>query len=168
MKKLTLLLFFLSFCALGYAQMPVKRIDSLVKIIESKKTLTVNIISDTFPIANSNLLRIESRKFYSADNKLLKVVSARDNQTKDAAKKNIQTRFDIFYFNNDLLIKVISRDFDQSPVIDIQFYLNEAHHKKFLAKATKNFSRYEGANYFVETGYSLLNEFKLLHKKVSR
>jgi hypothetical protein len=146
----------------------VKHIDSLVKIIESKRTLTVNVVADTFPIAHSNLLRIERLQFYSTNNKLAKVISSRGHHAKDSTVKNIQTRFDVFYFNNDILIKVISNDFDQSPPANIQFYLNETHRKKFLSKATKNFSKYEGANYFIESGYTLLNEFKLLNQKVSK
>jgi hypothetical protein len=37
--------------------------------------------------------------------------------------------------------------------------------KKYLSKETQNHSKYDGTKYFIELGYNLLNEFKLLTKK---
>ena len=164
MKKVILLLFLLGFYILGYSQAPAKRIDSLINLIESKKTLTVNLVSDTFPTLNSTVVNIESVKFYSSKNKLQKVIFSAYYHRKDSTSDNILTDYDIFYFNNDLMIKIISKDFDQSPPKDLQLYLNENHLKKFLSKKTQSFSKYDGANYFIELGYSLLNEFKLLNQ----
>ena len=73
--------------------------------------------------------------------------------------------YHFYYFNDDLLIKVVSKDYDQSPPKDLQFYLNEKHLKKYLAKETQYFSKYEGLNYFIELGYNLQAEFKYLNKK---
>ena len=163
-------LFATIFCILSitknpYSQPPVKRIDSIVKLIESNKTLTLKLAADTFPTSNSNLVNIESVKFYSAKNKLLKVVFSAYYHRKDSTRDNIPTDYDVFYFNNDLLIKVISKDFDQSPPKDLQLYLDEKHLKKYLSKQTLNQSKFNGANYFVELGYNLLAEFKRLPKK---
>jgi hypothetical protein len=57
---------------------------------------------------------------------------------------------------------VVSKDFDQTPPRDLQFYLNEKHRKKYLSKETQYFSKYDGINYFIELGYNLLEEFKFL------
>lgn len=165
MKKLALLLFSLSFYILGHSQIPVKRTDSLVTLIESRKTLTVNLVSDTFPTFNSNVVNIESVKFYSSKNKLLKVIFSAYYHRKDSTRNNMLTDHDIFYFNNDVLIKAISKDFDQSPPKDLQLYLNESHLKKYISKETLNYSKYAGTKYFIELGYNLLDEFKRLTKK---
>ncbi len=165
MKKLTLLLFGFSFYILGYSQTPAKRTDSIVKVIESNKTLTVKLVSDTFPTFNSKVVNIESVKFYSLKNKLLKVIFSAYYHRKDSTTNNILADYDVFYFNNDVLIKVVSKDFDQSPPKDLQFYLNESHLKKYLAKETLNQSKYAGTKYFIELGYNLLDEFKRLAKK---
>jgi uncharacterized protein YcfL len=165
MKKLGLLLLYLSLSIPGFSQGPVKRTDSIVNLIESKKTLTVNLVSDTFPTLNSNLVNIESVKFYSLKNKLLKVIFSVYYYRKDSTKTNIPTDYDVFYFNDDILIKVISKDFDQSPPKDLQIYLNENHLKKYLSKETVNHSKFDGAKYFIELGYNLLDEFKRLTRK---
>ena len=165
MIKLTLLLLFLSFSIIGYSQTPAKRTDSIVKLIESNKTLTQKLVSDTFPTFNAKVVNIESVKFYSSKNKLLKVIFSAYYHRKDSTSNNMLSDYDVFYFNNDVLIKVISKDFDQSPPKDLQLYLNESHLKKYLAKETLNASKYAGTKYFVEVGYNLLEEFKLLGKK---
>ena len=165
MKRLVLLLLPLSISLTGYSQILVKRTDSIVNSIDAKKTLTVASVSDTFPVSYSKLLSIENVKFYSAKGTLLKVIFTTYYLGKDSTKTNILTEYDVFYFNKDLLIKVISKDFDQSPPKDMQFYLNERHLKKYVSKETINSSKYEGANYFIELGYNLLEEFKLLTRK---
>ena len=165
MKKLTLLLLFLGLSISVFPQNPAKRTDSIVKVIESNKTLTLKLVSDTFPTFNSNVVNIESVKFYSSKNKLLKVIFSAYYHRKDSTSINTLTDYDVFYFNNDVLIKVISKDFDQSPPKDLQVYLNESHLKKYLAKETLNSSKYAGTKYFIELGYNLLDEFKLLTKK---
>jgi len=136
----------------------------MVNLIESRKTLTIKLVSDTFPTSTSNLVNVESVKFYSSKNKLQKVIFSAYYHRKDSTRDNIPTDYDVFYFNNDLLIKVISKDFDQSPPKDLRLYLDEKHLKKYLSKQTLNHSKYEGPNYFIELGYSLLDEFKLLNQ----
>jgi hypothetical protein len=164
MKKLLLLLFPFVFCIPGLSQIPSKRkIDSLVNAIESKKTLNLNTVTDTFATLHSNLLTIENVKFYSVKNKLVKASFTTNYFRKDSTVANMATGFEVFYFNDDLLIKVISRDFDQAPPKNIEFYLNEKDRKKFIGKQTMNSTRYDGANYFVEIGYSLLDEFKSIN-----
>ena len=154
------------FLSVGYSQIPnTKRIDSIANTIESKKTLTLNPVSDTFPTVNPDVVTIESVKFYSTKNKLHKVIFSTYYYNKGPAKSNILTKYEVFYFYNDTLIKVISKDFDLSPPKDLQLYLNEKHLKKYVSKETINASRYEGVNYFIELGYNLLNEFKTLSKK---
>ena len=165
MKRMVMLLIPLSLYQIGYSQIPVKRTDSIVNSIESKKTLTVNSVSDTFPVSYSKLLTIENVKFYSAKGKLLKAIFTTYYYGKDSAKTNIPTEYDTFYFNNDVLIKVIAKDYDQSPPKDLPFYLNERHLKKYVSKETINSSKYEGPNYFIELGYNLQDEFKVLMKK---
>jgi|GEM_PF-2058074 len=164
MKKVTLLLLSLPLFIAGFSQGPVKRTDSMVNLIESRKTLTIKLVSDTFPTSTSNLVNVESVKFYSSKNKLQKVIFSAYYHRKDSTRDNIPTDYDVFYFNNDLLIKVISKDFDQSPPKDLRLYLDEKHLKKYLSKQTLNHSKYEGPNYFIELGYSLLDEFKLLNQ----
>ena len=164
MKKLALLLLFISFFKTGFPQSPAKRTDSMVNLIESKKTLTVKLLSDTFPTFNGNVVSIESVKFYSSKNKLQKVIFSAYYHRKDSTRNNILADYDVFYFNNDILIKVISKDFDQSPPKDLKVYLNESHLKKYLAKETLNSSKYSGTKYFIELGYNLLDEFKRLTK----
>ena len=165
MKKLVLISIGLISYVLGSSQLPVKRTDSLVNSIESNKTLTIKVVSDTFPLSNSSsLVTIESVKFYSLKNKLLKAIFSAYYHSKDSTKNNILTEYETFYFNNDLLIKVNAKDFDESPPKDLQFYLNEKHLKKYLAKETLNFTKYDGVNYFIELGYNLLEEFKQLIK----
>src|SRR4030095_1962633 len=168
MKKLILLLLPLSFHLLAYSQLPAKRTDSIVNTIELKKSLTLNVVSDTFPTVNPRVVNIESVKFYSSKNKLLKVIFSGYYHRKDSTSDNILTDYDIFYFNNDVMIKVISKDFDLSPPKDLQLYLNENHLKKFLSKKTQNLSKFDGANYYIELGYNLLNEFKLLNQNKPR
>ena len=154
------------FLSVGYAQIPnLKRIDSIVKAIEAKKTLVVNTVSDTFGVSYSKLLTIVNVKFYSTKNKLSKAIFTNDYYQKDSISNNIPTQLDVFYFNDDLLIKVISKDYDQLPAKNIVIYLNEKDLKKYIDKKTVNASRYEGVNYFIELGYNLLNEFKALSKK---
>ena len=165
MKKLTLLLLLLSLFISAFPQASQKRTDSLVRIIESNKTLTLKLVSDTFPTYNSKVVNIESVKFYSSKNKLRKVIFSAYYQSKDSTRINTLTDYDVFYFNDDVLIKVISKDFDQSPPKDLPVYLNESHLKKYLAKETLNASKYAGTKYFIELGYNLLDEFKLLTKK---
>lgn len=137
----------------------------MVSTIESKKTLTVNVVSDTFPTVNSDVVTIESVRFYSAKNKLHKVIFSSYYYNKGPAKSNVLAQFEVFYFYNDSLIKVLSKDFDLTPPKDIQYYLNEKHLKKYVSKETINASRYDGVNYFIELGYNLLTEFKSLHQK---
>ena len=152
------------FLSVGYSQIPnIKRIDSIVKAIEAKKTLVVNTVSDTFGVSYSKLSTIENVKFYSTKNKLSKAIFTNIYYRKDSV--NTPTQFDVFYFNDDLLIKVLSKDYDQSPARDVVIYLNEKDLKKYIDKKTVNASRYEGVNYFIELGYNLLNEFKALTKK---
>ena len=150
----------------GYSQIPnIKRIDSIVSTIEFKKALKLNVVSDTFPTVNPDVVTIESVKFHSTKNKLLKVIFSTYYYNKGPAKSNILAQYEVFYFYNDSLIKVISKDFDLSPPKDLQYYLNEKHLKKYVSKETMNASRYEGVNYFIELGYNLLNEFKTVSKK---
>lgn len=165
MKKGILLLISLGLYILGYSQIPTKRIDSIVNSIESKKALPAKVLSDTFPTANAGVVSIESVKFFSSKNKLQKVIFSAHYHSKDSTRNDMLTDYDVFYLSNDVLIKVISKDFDQSPPKDVQFYLNEKHLKKYLAKETQYFSKYEGVNYFIELGYNLLEEFKFLTKK---
>ena len=166
MKKLLLLLLPFVLCIAGHSQIPSKRkIDSLVNTIESKKTWSLNTVTDTFSTPHANLLTIENVKFYSTKNKLVKAAFSTNYYRKDSSVANISTGFEVFYFHDDLLIKVISRDFDQAPPKNIEFYLNEKDRKKFVAKQTMNSTRYDGANYFIEIGYSLLDEFKSLNPK---
>ena len=166
MKKLVLLLFSFGFYAMGYSQVSPKQIDSIVNRIESEKTLKQKTVCDTFTVSFSNLATIECLKFYFVKDKLFKAIYSNDYHRKDSAR-NIPTRFDVFYYNEGLLIKVISKDFDNSPPTDIKFYLTEKDLKKFLAKETQHYGKYDGANYFIEFGYALLNEFKQLNQKVS-
>ena len=166
MKKLILLLLLSGIYIFGYSQIPVaKRIDSIVKLIESKKDLTLKALSDTFPTANPKIVSIESVKFYSSKNKLVKVAFSSYYHRKDSIMNNITTDQDVYYFNDDILIKVVSKDYDQSPPKDLQVYLNEKHLKKYLAKETQFADKFDGANYFIELGYNLLAEFKYLTKK---
>jgi len=165
MNKLILLLPFFSLHLFGYSQPNVKRIDSTIKAIETKKTLTLNTVSDTFGVSHSHLLIIENVKFYSTKNKLSKAIFTNDYYRKDSASNNMTTQLDVFYYNDDILVKVISRDFDQSPPKNLEFYLNEKDLKKYIDKRTINTTRYDGVNYFIELGYNLLNEFKNLPKK---
>ena len=165
MKKMGPLLVTFSLYIVGHSQLPSpKRIDSLIRVIESRKDLIVKVVTDTFPTESPSLLNIETVKFYSSKNKLVKVIFAGYYHRKDSVMKNETSDNDIFYFNNDLLIKVTSKDFDQSPPKDLQFYLNEKHQKKYLAKETQFFNKYEGINYFIELGYNLLAEFNYLSK----
>lgn len=165
MNKFFLLVFSFWCYLLGYSQVPAKRIDSIVTTIEAKKTLTVNVVADTFLVANSDLVNIESVKFYSAKGNLNKIIFSAYFHRKDSTRNNITAEYEVFYFNNDILIKVISRDFDQSPPKDLHFYLGEKEKKKFDSKETMNFSKYDGVNYFIEFGYVLLIEFKQLNQK---
>lgn len=165
MEKGILFLILLTLCIVGYSQIPVKRTDSIVNSIESKKALTITVVSDTFPVSYSDLLMIESVKFYSLNSKLLKVIFSVYYYGKDSTRNDIPTDYDIFYFSNNILIKVISKDFDQSPPKDLQFYLNEKHLRKYVSKETTNSRKYEGVDYFIELGYNLLDEFKLPIKK---
>ena len=152
--------------SVGYSQiLNTKRIDSIISTIESKKTLTLNTVADTFPTVNSDVVTVESVRFYSAKNKLLKVIFSSYYYNKGPAKSNILAQYEVFYFYNDSLIKAISKDFDLSPPKDFQYYLTDKHLKKYVSKETINASRYDGANYFVELGYNLLNEFKNLPQK---
>lgn len=162
MKKVIPALLLFSFCLSGYAQVPQKRIDSIVNLIESTNTFALNTVSDTFPTQGSDLLTIESVKFYSSKNKLAKVIFSGYYHRKESATNNIPADYDIFYFSDNVLIKVISKDFDHTPPKDLQFYLNEKHRKKYLSKQTQYFSKFDGINYFIELGYNLLEEFKFL------
>ena len=164
MKKTMLLLLPLSLYIFAYSQPSIKKIDSLVKVIESKKDLALKALSDTFPTANPKVVTIESVKFYSSKNKLVKVVFSGYYHRKDSVMNNIVTDSDVYYFNDDVLIKVISKDYDLSPPKDLQFYLNEKHLKKYLAKETQFSDKFDGSNYFIELGYNLLAEFKYLTK----
>lgn len=165
MKKVILLLFSLSFYILGHSQPSTKKIDSIVKVIESQKTLTLDTVCDTFPVAYSELSNIECARFYSMKGKLVKVIYSLEYHDKDTARKNTQTQIDVFYYNDGLLVKVISKDFDQSPPKDLQFYLNEAHRKKYVSKETINAGRHDGMGYYIEFGYNFLEEFKQLTLK---
>jgi hypothetical protein len=165
MKKVLLFLLPVTFCITGYSQLPVpKRIDSIVNSIESKKGLILKVVSDTFPVPNSKMVTIENVKFYSSNNKLLKVIFSAYYHLTDATKADVPADYDVYYFNKDVLIKVVTKDFDLSPPKDLQFYLNEKHQKKYLAKETQYADKYQGADYFVELGYNLLGEFKFLTK----
>jgi hypothetical protein len=165
MKKLILLLIAFSLYTTGYSQLPApKKIDSIVKLIESKKDLVLKAISDTFPTANPKIVMIESVKFYSSKNKLVKVAFSGYYHRKDSVMNNIITDNDVYYFNDDVMIKVISKDYDQSPPKDLQLYLNEKHLKKYQAKETQFADKFDGVNYFIELGYNLLGEFRYLNK----
>ena len=165
MKKLVLLFLILFLYWQGYSQLPIKRIDSIVRIIDAQKTLKVNVVCDTFPVTNSDLSNIECASFYSLKGKLVKIIYSWEYRHKDTTRKNIQTQIDVFYYHDGLLIKVVSKDFDQSPPKDIQLYLDERHRKKYLSKATVNAGRYDGINYYIEFGYNFLEEFKQLTHK---
>lgn len=115
MKKLVLLLIPMILFLIGDSQITAKRTDSIVRLIESKKPLTVSVVSDTFPVSYADLSMIESVKFYSSKNKLVKVIFSDYYCGKDSTRNNVPTGYDVFYFSDDVLIKVISRDFDQSP-----------------------------------------------------
>lgn len=166
MKKVTLLLISLSLYLSGHSQLPsTKKIDSIVKIINSQKNLKTDLVCDTFPVPNSDLSNIECARFYSLKGKLVKVIYSLAYHQKDTTHQNIQTQIDVFYYNNDLLIKVVSKDFDHLPPKDIQFYLGEPHRKKYISKETINAGKQDGAKYFVEFGYNFLEEFKQLTLK---
>ncbi len=165
MKKPALLLLVLYSCAFGSSQPPVKRIDSLVNLIETRKTLTLTGVSDTFPTVNPGVSTIETVKFHSVKNKLNKVTLSSYYYSKESSKSSMLTQFDIFYFNNDSLIKVISRDFDETPPKNIQFYIGPHELKKFFALKSRSFRKYDGANYYIDLGYALLDEFKQRNKK---
>ncbi|HET9745680.1 MAG TPA: hypothetical protein VFP97_08205 [Chitinophagaceae bacterium] len=162
MKKVILPLLSISLYLSVYSQVPLKRTDSIVNSIESKQTLTLNTVSDTFATQGSKLLTVESVKFYSSKKKLAKVIFSGYYHQKDSTRHNIPADHDVFYFSNDVLIKVISKDFDHTPPKDLQFYLDEKHRKKYLSKETQYFSKFDGINYFIELGYNLLEEFKFL------
>lgn len=165
MKKIITFFFLILLYITGQSQLPSpKKIDSLVKTIESKKDLIVKSVSDTFPTANSKIMAIESLKFYVSKNKLVKIVFSGYYNRKDSVD-NVVTAHDVYYFTNDVLIKVISKNFDESPPRDVQFYLNERDQKKYQSKATINAGKFDGANYYIETGYNLLNEFKSSNQK---
>lgn len=165
MKRLALLLFLLCPYAFGYSQPPVKRIDSFVNLIETKKTLTLTGVSDTFLTVNPDVSAIETVKFHAVRNKLNKAILSSYYYSKDPGKSSMLTQFDIFYFNNDSLIKVISKDFDETPPKNIQFYIGEKELNKYFAVKSRNFRKYDGANYFIDLGYALLDEFKQRNKK---
>ena len=149
----------------GQGQLPSpKKIDSIVKVIDAQKNL-LKTVCDTFPVANSQLTNIECARFFSFKGKLVKVIYSLAYHQKDTTRSDIQTQIDVFYYNNDLLVKVVSKDFDQSPPKDIQFYLGEAHRKKYIAKETVNAGKQDGANYYIEFGYNFLEEFKKLTSK---
>jgi len=145
---------------LGYSQIQTKKIDSIARIIDAQKSLKTDIVCDTFRVANSELSNIECARFYSVKGKLVKVIYSLQYHHKDTARTNISTQLDVFYYNDGLLIKVISKDFDQSPPKDFQYYMNERHQKKYVSKETINAGKYDGVNYFIEFGYNFLEEFK--------
>jgi hypothetical protein len=163
MKKATLLLYLTGLCLIGYSQPQIKKIDSLVKSIDAQKTLKTDNVCDTFTVDYSKLSNIECARFYSLKGKLVKVIYSWEY--KDSSGKKIQTQIDVFYYNNGLLIKVISKDFDQSPPKDSQIYLNERHREKYDSKETINAGKYDGVKYFIEFGYNFLEEFKQLKPK---
>jgi len=163
MKKAHLLLISLSLYLLGNSQPHTKQIDSLVKFIDTQKTLKTDVVCDTFTVAYSKLSNIECARFYSLKGKLVKVIYSLEYN--DTIGKKIQTQVDVFYYNNGLLIKVISKDFDQSPPKDSHIYFNESHKKKYVSKETINAGRYDGVDYFIEFGYNFLEEFKQLKSK---
>lgn len=165
MMKLAILSLILCIKLPGMSQLQLKRLDSIANSIDAKKTLTLKVVSDTFRIPNAGFVNIENVKFYSLKGKLQKAIFSTYYHQKDSSRTNILTGYEVFYFNNDLLIKVTSKDFDQTPPKDLQFYLNERDLKKYMAKQTTRANRYDGANYFVEIGYNLLDEFKALIKK---
>jgi len=173
MRKAVFLFTICLFSILGHSQNPTKRIDSIVKLINSEKSLKVKMVCDTSFVSYSDLSTIECLKFYFQKDKLLKAIYSLDYRRKDSTLNNSSSRFDEFYYNDGQLIKVITKDFDQSPPKNIEFYLNENQLKKFLSKetpnpkGTQNYSRYDGINYFIESAYTLLNEFKLLNQKVN-
>jgi len=149
----------------GDSQPQPKQIDSIVRKIDAQKTLKTDIVCDTFQVANSELSNIECARFYSVKGKLVKVIYSLQYHHKDTARTNISTQLDVFYYNDGLLIKVISKDFDQSPPKDFQYYLNEKHLKKYVSKETINAGKFNGVNFFIEFGYNFLEEFKLLTTK---
>jgi hypothetical protein len=165
MKKITLFLTFLGLYLLGNSQTQVKKIDSLVKSIDAQKTLKTDKVCDTFKVDFSELSNIECARFYSLKGKLVKVIYSQEYHHKDTTRKNIHSQIDVFYYNNGLLIKVVSKDFDQSPPKDSQIYFNESHRKKYDLKKTINASKYDGVDYFIEFGYNFLDEFKQLKPK---
>lgn len=167
MKKLILVLISLNFYTPGYSQPSTKKTDSIVRIIDAQKTLKADIVCDTFPVPNSELSNIECARFYLLKGKLVKVIYSWEYRNKDTAIKTVrtQTQIDVYYYQNDLLIKVISKDFDQSPPKDSQIYFNESHRKKYDSKKTINAGKYDGVDYFIEFGYNFLEEFKQLKLK---
>jgi hypothetical protein len=165
MKKAILLLLLPSLYLSGQSQPPVNRIDSIVNIIESKKSLSLNFVCDTSKLSYADLTTIECLKFYSVDNRLFKAVYLFEYYRKDSLLNNSSSHLDIYYYNNGLLIKVMSKDFDKSPPADLQFYMGEKEMKKYISGDTRRYDRFDGVNYFIETGYAFLEEFKLVNKK---
>jgi hypothetical protein len=165
MKKLVLLFTLFSLFLSAKSQLPSpKKIDSIVKAIDAQKNL-LKIVCDTFPVAYSEMKNIECARFYSYKGKLVKVIYSLQYQHKDTTRINISTQLDVFYYKDSLLVKVISKDFDQSPPKDLQFYLGEAHRKKYISKETINAGKQDGAGYYIEFGYNFLEEFKKLNAK---
>ena len=134
MKKLVLLFIPLGLYFQVHSQLPQpKKIDSIVKKIDAQKTLKTDIVCDTFPVANSELSNIECARFYSLNGRLVKVIYSLQYHYKDTARTNISTQLDVFYYKDSLLIKVISKDFDQSPPKDTQIYLDDKHRKNYFS-----------------------------------
>ena len=156
---------FLTFLKTGNSQPPIERIDNMVNIIESKKRLSLKVVCDTSKLPYSDFKTIECLKFYSKDDRLIKVVYSFDHYHKDTIKILFSTRFDVYYYNDGLLIKVISTDSDKSPPENLQFYLEEKDKIKYVPGEVGKYDRHDGINYFIETGYLLLEEFEIIDKK---
>jgi len=90
MKKVILLLLSLSLFIPGYSQPSIKKIDSIVKSIESQKTLKLNTVCDTFPVAYSELTNIECVRFYSVKGKLVKAIYSLEYHNKDGTNYFIE------------------------------------------------------------------------------
>ena len=168
MNNVTVLAIFIILSSVVYSQdnqKQVSRIDSLINEIESAKNIIHVRNCDTSAIWETGYFSIYCEEFHHRDNKLLKaVVEIRTIPIPELPLKKGQVfRYQIFYFQNDKLIKFIQKDSvnSKTPVYEFD-YTSESLSNLESIKST------DPDKYRKAMGYKKFGDFFLTRYKENR
>lgn len=166
MKYILLLLFFISVDLMVIAQYQVKRVDSLVSLFETSDTLSEKTECDTFSVSHTDFFSIICIEYYSNNRDVVKIVLRNENLPLVSpypeilpSKKGIIS-LDIFFFENDSLIKATQKRFNSTPIIIKEYYFEGNDLKKMEESGLKQTDEYKKVAECIEHAHEIYKYIK--------